>query len=411
MKLKVFYGWIIVLACILIAAAAIGFHNTASLFVRPVTEDLGFTRGEFVFFRTIVTILSALLMPFYGRLATRMSLKRLILIGTTFNGLFLAAYSFSTALWHFYLISVLSGLVVNAGTFMMVGILISRWFEDKRGFAIGIALAGSGLGAAIMNPLAGHIIETFGWRYGFRFSGLASIAVLIPTILFLVKDSPESMGLEPYRIQKNQDTPLSEPQGMMLYKARRTPAFWLLGVALLGLAISAGAPNTHTVPYLIDIGFPATTASGVISVSMIVLTVGKIIMGYIFDKFGTITGGIALGIFCILAPVFALLSTINPMAPWFHAVFLGLASTGFSIPVNIYALKFFGQKDFPAILSILSVITAAGAAFSGPVMGLVFDYLGSYQIAWMVLVGFGVLVLVSLTCADLYSRTKKFNEA
>ena len=389
----------------IIAAAAIGFHNTASMFVLPVTEELGFSRGEFTFFRTIVIILSAALMPLYGRLATNMSLKKLMLVGTTLNGLAMAAYSFGTALWHFYLISVVSGFVVNAGNFLIIGILISRWFEDKKGIAIGLAFAGSGLGAAIMNPMVSLVIQNFDWRFGFRFSGLASVIVLIPTILLLIKDTPEQMGLRPYRSKKDEEKAIaSEPAGLSLYQARKTPIFWLLVLALVGLSVTAGAPKAHTAPYLGDLGYSAAVASAVVSLSMVFLTIGKVLMGYVYDRFGTITGGLVLGIFCILSPIFALMAATNPAAPWLHAVFFGLASTGFSMPVNIYAMKFFGQKDFPAILSALSVVIALGAALSPPLMGFSYDFLDSYSVAWIALVIIGFAIVFSLTIADVLHR-------
>jgi len=404
---KVFYGWYIVLACVLIAAAGIGFHNTASIFVRPVTEDLGFSRGEFTFFRTIVTILSAGLLPFYGKLAAKYSIKKIMLVGTSINGLTLVAYSLGTQLWHFYFIAAISGLFVNAGNFMIIGILISRWFEDKKGLALGIAFAGSGFGAAIMNPMVSHVIELYGWQMGYRFSGIAALAVLIPIILFLVKDRPQDMGLEAYKQKDKADTntTAAKSEGLTLAEARKNPLFLLLAIALLGVSMSSSAPNAHTVPYLSDLGYSAGMVSSVIAFSMVFLTVGKIFMGYVFDKFGILIGGLALGIFCILSPTFALLA-LNPVAPWLHAIFLGLASTGFSLTANIYAMKFFGNKDFPTILSILSVVTALGAAFSPPLMGFAYDFLSSYTIAWITLIITGIIVTLCLAGATIMHRRK-----
>jgi len=405
MSKKIFYGWYIVAACVLIAAAGIGFHNTASIFIRPVTEDLGLSRGEFTFFRTIIVILGAALLPAYGKLAQKVSIKKIMIIGTTISSISLIGYSLATYLWQFYLVAIINGIFVNASHFMLIGILISRWFSDKRGLALGIAFAGSGFGAAVMVPLASWVIEIFDWRWGFRFSGVAALIVLIPTILLLLKEKPEDLGLSPYRENGN-DAPAAkkgEPTGLTLAEARRTPAFWMLAVALLGISMSAAAPNAHTAPFLGDLGYPVHVISAVVSLSMIVLTVGKILMGHVFDRFGTMFGGIALGVFCVLSPVFALLS-VNPLAPWLHAIFLGLASTGFSIPVNIFAMKYFGEKDFPAILSVLSMIMAFGSAFSPPVMGLAYDVLGDYSIAWVTLAVVGMVVTLGFVGVNLSGR-------
>ena len=406
-KRRVYYGWYIVAACVIVVAASLGFHNTAGIFIRPVTEDLGLSRGEFTFFRTIVFIISAATMPLYGKIAVRFSIKKVMLIGTTINGLTLAAYSIGTQIWHFYLIAVIGGLVVNSGNFMICGILISRWFDDKQGLALGISFAGSGLGAAIMNPAASWIIEVFDWRVGFIFSGAAALAVSIPAILILIKDTPESIGLEPYKVigsgkTTTQGNSSSELEGLTLQQARKTPIFWLLAIALLGISISAAAPNFHTPPYLSDLGYDPRMISAVIALCMVFLTVGKIIMGHVFDRLGTFVGGIALGMFCILSPVFALYA-IHPEAVWLHAIFLGLAATGISLAANIYAIEFFGKRDFPAIFSTLSVIVAVGGALSPPVMGFSYDLLGSYTIAWIVLVVTGITVTLCLVGANIIS--------
>jgi sugar phosphate permease len=237
-KRRVYYGWYVVAACVIVVAASLGFHNTAGIFIRPVTEDLGLSRGEFTFFRTIVFLISAATMPLYGKIAVRFSIKKVMLIGTIFNGLTLVAYSLGTQIWHFYLIAIIGGLVVNSGNFMVCGILISRWFDDKKGLALGIAFAGSGLGAAIMNPAASWIIEMLGWRAGYVFSGVAALAISIPAIIFFIKDTPESVGLKPYKIIDNskikaQESPSADWDGLTLQEARKTPMFWLLAILIL----------------------------------------------------------------------------------------------------------------------------------------------------------------------------------
>jgi len=405
-KKKFHYGWIIVIACLLVAIANIGFHNTVSIYVRPVTEDLGFTRGEFTFFRTVTGLTSAFLMPFFGRLITKVSIKKMMFFGTFINGLSLAAFGLSQNIWHFYLIAFGAGLFINASNFLIIGILINRWFEDKKGIALGIAFAGSGIGAAIMNPLSTLVIEAYGWRNAFFFAGAFSLMILIPTILLLIKDSPEVVGLEPYRIIKSDTTEKIDAKirteistnGMALADAKKTPQFWLLTIAIFAIALIAATPNAHTVPYLIDIGYSPTLASAVITVCMIFLTSGKILMGGAFDRFGVKIGGLMLGIFSILVPIFALTAHL-PISPWLLGTFMGLSASGFSLIGNIYVGKFFGQKDFALILSRLAMIGTLGAAFGPPVMGLAFDLLGNYILAWFVLLAVAIIFTLSLLIA------------
>jgi len=413
---KFHYGWVVVIACLLVAIANIGFHNTVSIYVRPVTEDLGLTRGEFTFFRTVTALTSAFLMPFFGRLVMKTSVKKMMLVGTLINGLTLAGMGFSQNIWHFYLLAFVAGLFINAGNFLVIGIVINRWFEDKKGIALGIAFAGSGVGAAMMNPLSTMVIESHGWRNAFFFAGALSLAIIIPTVLFLIKDSPESMGLEPYRVVKPEaDTVIAEEKpveaptasGMTMTEAKKTPQYWLLIIAVFSIALIAATPNAHTVPYLIDIGYSPALASAVITVCMVFLTTGKIFMGGAFDKFGVKLGGLALGTFAILVPVFALIANV-PVAPWLLGTFMGLSATGFSLTANIYVGKFFGQKEFAPLLSRFTMIATFGTAVGPPVMGLAFDMLGNYILAWVVLLAVAItFTLCLLTAVKLDARLKR----
>ena len=409
---KIYYGWYIVIACLFIAAANIGFHNTASLFINPVTEDLGFSRGEFTFFRTLTMLLGALTLPYFGKLSGKYSIKKIMLIGTTLNSITLGALAFANSIWQFYAIGLASGIVMNAGTFMIMAILINRWFESKKGLALGIAFAGSGAGAAIMNPLASYVIENLGWRQAFIFSAIIATIVLIPVILFIIKDSPEQVGLTVYTDPNKFEgaeakTTTEKEEAMTLQEVRRTPVFWLLLFALVGFALGASGPNAHSVPFMIDIGYTQSVASGMITVTMLSLMVGKVLMGHLFDRLGTFKGGLVLCTFVIASPIFALLSQIWAGAPWLHGITLGIASTGFSIPANIYIPKFFGKKNFSAIFGSISVITTLAAAVAPPIMGFVYDALGTYLLAWYVLIALAIVVTISLFIADSMDRKKK----
>lgn len=409
---KPFYGWYIVFASFVIAAAALGFHNTVSLYVVPVTEELGLSRGEFTFFRTISLLVGAGLLPVYAKFTRQYNIKYVMLIGSTLNGLVFMSYSFAGELWHFYALGVVNGLFLNASQFMVIGVLINRWFIHKKGLALGISLAGSGFGAALMIPLASFVIEYYGWRWGFRFAGFASLLVVIPTIAWLVKPTPESMGLKaltkeaPKELPTDEPQPSLEPQGLTLKEARQTKLFWVLVVTMMCAAMGASVPNSHGVPHFTDLGHDPAFVSAIASTVMVVLIFAKIGLGILFDKKGTLVGGLTLGVFYLLSPLFALLGT-NLISPWLHAVSFGIASAGFSIPVGIYASKYFGEKDFASILSFLSMVLSFSGAFAVPTMGMIFDTTGSYTMGWFILMG---LALVFCTGVITMAGIEKKNQ-
>ena len=407
-KGKIFYGWFIVLAGIIITAAGIGiFNSTNSVFVKPICDELNLSRGEFTLHRTIITLIGAFLMPLYGKIIKRYGIKKIFLTSSVSLALVTVGYSFATQLWHFYAIAAINGVFINGVNFMVVGIMVGQWFDDKKGFATGLAYCGSGLGAAIMVPIVGQMIEQFGWRWSYRGMSIIAVLILIPTVLFIVKERPESMGLKPYTDKNKSTADTLEKQGafagIAFKQALRTPTFWMLAVSFLLISICAGGPNTHTIPYLTDIGYSPAFAASILSLTMIVLTAGKILLGFIFDRFGTLSGSLFVAVCCLGYPLLAM-AALNPAAPWAYAVLLGLASCGFSVPVMVLITKYFGNKDIPILFSVCTMITTFGTSASVPMMGAIYDITGSYKWAWTLLFIFAVIITICLIGANITSR-------
>lgn len=108
---------------------------------------------------------------------------RKLLIASSF-GIPLAyfCYSWASQLWHFYLIAFLEGLFTNGISFLTVGTVVNNWFESKRAVATGLAFAGSGLGGAVFMPVVSAVIEAWGWRWAYRMTAAAGLALLLPAL-------------------------------------------------------------------------------------------------------------------------------------------------------------------------------------------------------------------------------------
>lgn len=394
--------------------AGLGAINSMSgVLVKPVCDELGFSRAEFSFYRTIITLVATFLMPVYGRLIRKIGVKKVMLFCAVGMPIVTFAYSFSTQIWHFYLIAFINGFFLNGLSFMSVGILISNWFDDKQGIATGLAYAGSGIGAAIMAPIVGQIVVSMGWQSVYRVIGVIVLAITLPTVLFLIKEKPEQMGLKTYKdkSKKSDDIEITKDtkpafEGITLKQSLKTPTFWMLLIAIFLLAIMAAAPNVHSVPYLTDIGYSTAFAASIVSAIMIMLTVAKIILGVFFDKFGSLAGSIFLSACCVIYPILALAAS-NPSIPWIYAVFYGMASSGASIPIAILVSKYFGSLEYATIFSVFSMVSTLGQSFGAPVMGAIYDNTGSYYGAWIMPLVFAIIITVTLVGANIFSRKIK----
>ena len=280
-KKKPFYGWMIVAVSIVSMMLGCGaFTGAAAAYIAPVCAQMGFAKGEFTLYRTIVSLLGALLMPVFARLIRKMGVKKVMLIGLIGNALAYALYSFAGALWHFYLAAALEGIFTNGISFLTIGVLINSWFLDNRSTIAGIAYAGTGLGGAVAVPIVSQLAEHLGWRWAYRGMAIASVAVLLPVILLLLRDTPEQMGLAPYRSQgKKQEERQAAHEaqsGVSLFAAKKMPAFWLLIFGFFLLNVCCGGPSNHNVAFLQDLGYSTAFAAAITSGYMAVVAVGKI---------------------------------------------------------------------------------------------------------------------------------------
>jgi len=407
-SLKRSYAWLIVLAGFLITFSGMGVVNSMSgVLIKPICESLGFARGTFTFHRTVMTLVGAFLLPVYVKVYNRIGIKKAMIACSISIAAVTFAYSFATEIWHFYLIALLNGVFINGPSFLTVGILINNWFEDKRGMATGIAYAGSGIGSAVLIPLVAQIAESMNWQAVYRFAGAAILLILLPVVLFLVKDQPQDMGLKPYRKYSATGIHANDADaggtGVVFSQAVKTPMFWMLILSFFLLSIMAGGPNINTVPYLTDIGYSTAFASFIMSLLMLTHMTGNVALGGFFDRFGMLKGSLLLSLCCIIFPILAI-NAKNSAFIWIYTLFYGVASAGFATPATVFVSTYFGKKDFAAIFSVFTIATQVGTALAGPSMSFIYDITGSYFWGWIMLLGFGLIILLCLTGAFLLSR-------
>jgi MFS family permease len=231
--------------------------------------------------------------------------------------------------------------------------------------------------------------------------------VLLPVILFVIKDGPVYIGLKPYGLYKaGAKTGVSsnaEESGLTRSEAVRTSSFWILSLAGMLLTFCQGGLHVHTISFLSDIGYTAGFAAAVSSTYMIILTGCKVGMGYVFDRLGSLKASLLIGGCCALFPVFGLFAAI-PFVPWIYVTFLGIASSGSSVLGSVLTANYFGRKDYSRVYSIISMFSYIGTAASAPFMGSIFDTTGSYTLALILMASTGVAVCVCLYAAYRTSK-------
>ncbi len=394
-----FYGWVIVAAGCLVMAVVMGIvYNCFSQFIKPVCEDLGFTRQAMSMNQTFLSLTQIGVALVWGRVLAGFGKKldKLMLFWAVVGPIAYYCFSFATQIWVFYIISVIMSIVMNMVTTLPLSYILSNWFEEKRGLATGICFMGSGIGGMILNPLLGRWLEQYGWRMSFRILAVVMAVVAIPCVM-LIRVRPEDKGLKPldYRERPSGETTGTEVMGgSTLAEAKRMPKFWLL--VLCGMMMTMG--NSTIVqtlsPHLTDSGYSTAFAAAMVSIGMGALALGKVVLGQMFDKLGTRTTALiaaAMGLVGLTGMIFCRRSYL-----FVCMIFLGIgfACSYGSVGNTIIIQNIFGRKDFSAILGLYTAFVGVGGSISPMVNGASVDRFGSYRPAFMLWMCLLVFVIV-----------------
>lgn len=396
-----FYGWLIVAISTLMMATMFTLMLTCmSLFVVPVTEDLGISRTAFAGISTIASILGMVLSPIAGKLLAKNNIRLLMTGSLVVCILSYTCFSFAQAAWHLYVCAFGVGAGFSFCMTVPMSILITRWFVKSRSLAMSITFAGSSIGAMLLSPVITAMIGAMGWRASFRTLGIVMLLVLVPLVFFIIRSSPEEKGLKPLGMAEAEATQGAAAQvGIPLGTLRKSPVFWVFVVGVVLALLTIGSLY-HMPAHAVGIGFSAEQAALFVSIYSMIGIAGKLLMGSVFDKYGT-KAGILLGtVSMALLFVFLLIARTFPVL-LVAALFYGLGSAlGTIFPATLTA-RLFGTKYFGETFGLVNAFSSLSMALNNPIMAASYDMTGSYTVAWI-----GGIVAAALAALFLLSSTR-----
>jgi len=404
---RVFYGWLIVFTAavgLLLGYAPI-FVYSFSIFIKSLAQDFHSSRTSISFAFTLANLMQSAGAPLFGRLVDRFGAKKVIVPSTVIFGLTLISFKyFSTSLWHLYAFFIVMGFIGVGTAPVPYGIVVSRWFDKRRGLALGLMMMGLSSGAILLPPIAQRLIAIFGWRTAYAIVGFAVLAISVPVVSIFLKDSPRQLGLEPDGLQ-NSNTPStqrSDEPGVSWSVARRNPAFWFMASAFFLVGASVHACVIHLVPMLTDHGISVERAAFASSLLGVALLIGRVFPGFFLDRF--FGPYVAILLFSGVAAGISLLSAGATGNLMLLAAFLVGLGMGAEADIIAYLTgRYFGLRAFGEIYGYLfATFTLAGAL--GPVlMGFGFDRLGSYRAPLLVFLAATLLATALLTRLGPYT--------
>ena len=387
----VFWGWWLVIGAAVGQFVALGSSGAvAGVFLRPMTDDLGWTAAEYTLGGSAAFLLGGVIGVLVGQLVDRYGARPLMLVGAfVYVGSFLAM-SRVEVLWQFVVLSMLSGgagytlvgpLVVNAA--------LAKWFVVRRGWAIALGSSGVALAGLVMPITMTRIVDSMGWRDAYVILAVFVFAILAPAAL-VMRRRPEDHGLLPDGLDPDAESGVDaeaveaqERDAANSYtrgEALRTPAIWLLIVGY-GLNIMAlTAILVHAIPFLTDHGFTRTEAALAIAVNGGANLCSKFVWGYFLQRVQVrYLAATALSISAAGVVLMLVSGQVGSLPLMFFAFFCWGFGFGGTIPVSEFIwAKYFGRVHIGAVRGVGVPFTIVFGA-AGPILaGLYFDVAGSY---------------------------------
>ena len=394
---RFFYGWFIVGILFFISLIDGGFTYIFSAFLKPLSQEFGWTRAETAGAFSLYLLAAGLSLPFWGWLADHYGVRLVFILSALIDGLALVLLSHIRSLSTFYALYFFLGVGLGGIGPVTVGKAVSQWFVAKRGRAMGVALIGAGLGGLVLVPLTGFLIEEFNWRIAFQ--GLAALALggMLPLVWFFLTNTPAEKGLTPLgqELLTNSSSPfLTEENeisdGWTLKEALFTTTFWLLGLSFcLGL-MAAAAVHTHIVAFLQDAGLSLELASTIAGVTVGMTMGGRFFVGWASEHARHIHWLLS---FCLVLQAIGVgfLLRFDTLGFWALTVFVPCFGLGYGGLVVLWPLAVghdFGMRAFGAIAGMVGTVALSLGGAAGPVVaGAMYDNTGSYFLAFLSCVG------------------------
>jgi MFS family permease len=392
---RLYYGWWIVLAAFLNLFFVVGivFYGFP-VFYPYFVESLGFTRAQVTQGFFLGFLFAGL--PFgllAGWLIDKVGAQPVILGGVAMAGASLVLMGFITQFWQFEVLCIIEVIgYVFAGP---IGnqVLIARWFDRRRGQAMGYAYLGLGFGGVVASMLVNYLAINLGWRHALELTGAMILVVLLPVGTLITRSSPQSCGVSPNIFGEAQESDEGNSdlvsRSVSVTQALRSGPFWLI-LAGSGLAIGTiGAVIQHLILFLKDSGYSATTASRYSAILLTASLAGRVTVGYIADRLSK-SYVMACFYFVVGASVFLLSSPGSPAILLLFVVVFGFAMGADYMLIPLVTSEWFGTASLGKILALIIMGYSIGQ-WAGPwLVGKLFDARHNYDLGWAITAASGI---------------------
>ncbi len=391
---RIDYRWIILITGFMILFFNGGSRSALGLMLKPMGDDLDWTRSALSSGITAYMLISALAMPFVGRLADRYDLRWIMGIGVAVGALGIGLMSVVSASWQLYLVYGVVFALGNAGiSNPIVSVMIVRWFPQRRGVANSVAVSGNAIGQLVIVGSLAQSLVRYGWRVSFAGLGVANLVILAPIVMAAVRAAPPRSPSPdaPGTAQDNRAAAdaAATPEGSLLTSGQ----LWLLGGIYAICGFQDFFVATHVVAFSLDMGMGTLLAGNLLALMGVMGLLGVLASGYLADLMGP--GRPTLLCFVMRIGIFSLI-ILSQAIP---AVMIFALLYGFTFlmtaPLTVmFSGNIFGQRRLGRVSGTISGIHQISGGLGALAGALAFDIWSSYDRAFLLMLALSIAATV-----------------
>ena len=396
-RTSVFYGWWVVAAFSAMSFTSTGMRHAVGPFLKPITADLGLDRATFSLVIAVSLFLYGVFGLFAGVLLDRFGARATASAGTL---LVVASLLLTGLVRNFWEFALVYGVLLSLGLALTGPVLasgvVARWFSKRRGTTLSLLGSASMTGMSLLVPTVTWLILTLGWRTAYMLIGVFVLVVMLPLSLWVIRESPESMGLGADGVSPEPNAAAASKQRVTATAAMHTLAFWQLAGSFFTCGFSMSLFSSHGVPMLTDHGYTPMFASwtfGVLGGSAIG---GTVLLGFLSDRFGRrpVLSSIYAARILIFTGFFLIRD--NPVAIIAVAILGGITMAGTGSMTSALTADIWGRFSVSRVLGVIFLVHQTGSAIGSFLAGAIFEATGGYGTMF-------VIACVFLFCASIVS--------
>ena len=402
-KPRLFYGWYIVGAGFLAnISCAFFLSSTLSVFLKPITTDLGVSRGVFSLLRSGEHLLYAVMAPWIGAKLDQYGPRRMMVTGAILSAIGFVLLGQVASFFQFASVRLTLMAVGHALVcYFVVNVTVARWFVRMRGRALAISHLGHGIAKIAISAVVGWLLTFIAWRQVWTlFGGLVVVLAVIPVAIFM-RRSPEDMGLHPDGaaarepmgatggVQERAASTGDEPEPEVRWtrrEVRRTSTFWLIILAFGMVDIGITGLNLHVVSYVSDLGYGGFPAALTMTVIAGTQATSGLLWGFVGERV-TVRKVVSFLFLVEAAGLYVAANAQDLSTIYLGFFFYGLGLGGAQVLEEVMWANYFGRVSLGTVRGAALQIVLLCGVCGPPFFGFVNDYTGSYTISFYMFIG------------------------